>query len=331
MGETVSIIVPVYNVKQYLSKCLDSVIKQDYDDLQIIIVDDGSTDGSEAICDRYAETYDNIEVIHQKNQGLSAARNSGTKASVGKYIAYIDSDDWVSRDYISHQVALAEYYDADIVAVRQQSVWDGRAPEKANYDEETVTCYNREEALETMIYGYKLQTSACKLFKRNIIINHPFPVGELYEDAAIMFYVFHDAETIVVSNLPLYCYRRRRGSIINERFDPRHLVILDHSNQLYDFIKKEYPHLLQAAGYRCAYSVTEIAPKIVATNDRKMFRYIQKELCAHYNDLIHNPRAKNKIKIRGFAIKHGMIMTRLEIKTETILKRLMGKTLYGGQ
>jgi glycosyltransferase involved in cell wall biosynthesis len=328
MNEKVSVIVPVYNVKDYLPKCLESLSKQDYENLQIILVDDGATDGCGKMCDLFAEKHSNVEVIHQRNQGLSAARNSGTQKAKGEYIAYIDSDDWVTDDYISHQMRLVKQYDADIVVMRQQSVWDGLDPEPVNYSEEKVTCYNRVEAIETMIYGYKIQTSACKLFRRDIISKHPFPVGELYEDSAIMYQVFSDANRIVASNLPLYCYRRRSGSIINEKFDSRHLVILEHSNQLYEFIKNNYPQLLQAAGYRCAYSVTELAPKVIAANDMKLFMYIQDELCKHYDDLIHNKKAKTKIKIRGFAVKHGVLMTKMEIKAEQTIKKMMGKKLY---
>ena len=329
MKKKVSVVVPVYNVKEYLPTCLESLERQNYDNLQVILVDDGSTDGSGEICDQYADKQSNTEVIHQENQGLSGARNSGTKVSTGYYIAYIDSDDWVSHDYISHQVELAERYNADIVAVRQQSVWEGLAPEKIDYSGETIICYNQEEALETMLYGYKLQTSACKLFKREIISKYPFPVGELYEDAAIMYNVFCDVNSVVVSNLPLYCYRRRKGSIINERFDPRHLVIIEHANQIYDLIKNKHPQLIQAAGYRHAYSITEIAPKILSAENLELFRFAQEELKKHYNDLMRNKKASKKIKIRGFAIKHGMIFTKMERKAETIYKTIIGKNLYG--
>ena len=329
MGKKVTVVVPVYNVEEYLPKCLDSLAGQDYDNLQIVLVDDGSTDGSGKICDKYVNEHHNAEVIHQENQGLSAARNSGTKRSTGYYIAYVDSDDWVSHDYISYQVTLAERYDADIVVVRQQSVWNGINSEEIDYNGEEIVCYNQEEALETMLYGYKLQTSACKLFKREIMLNHPFPVGELYEDAAIMYNVFCDVNTVVASNLPLYCYRRRKGSIVNERFDTRHLVIIEHSNQIYDLIKNKHPQLIQAAGYRHAYSITEIAPKILSANDLESFRFAQDELRKHYKDLMKNRKASNKIKIRGFAIKHGMVLAKMEIKAEAIYKRIIGKNLYG--
>ena len=124
--DKVSVIVPVYNVKKYLKQCVISILNQDYSNLELILVDDGSTDGSGDICDIFKDEFPSILVIHQENQGLSAARNTGTKAATGYYISYIDSDDWVTPDYISYQIKLAKKYNADIVVTRQQSVWDGK-------------------------------------------------------------------------------------------------------------------------------------------------------------------------------------------------------------
>lgn len=204
--DKVSVIVPVYNVKKYLKQCVISILNQDYSNLELILVDDGATDGSGDICDIFKDEFPSILVIHQENQGLSAARNTGTKAATGYYISYIDSDDWVTPDYISYQIKLAKKYNADIVVTRQQSVWDGKDPHPVNYSEEEIKVYTKTEALETILYGYKIQMSACKLFKANIVSKYPFPVGTLYEDLGMMYKVFSDAEVIVHSNLPMYNY-----------------------------------------------------------------------------------------------------------------------------
>ena len=114
--ELITIIVPIYNVKPYLSRCIESIINQDYKKLEIILVDDGSTDKSGNICDEYAKKDKRIIVIHQENQGLSCARNNGTRISKGKYIAYIDSDDYIELDYISYLYKLIKDNKADISA-----------------------------------------------------------------------------------------------------------------------------------------------------------------------------------------------------------------------
>ncbi len=148
MNTKVSVIVPVYNVKQYIDQCLDSLLHQDYADYEVILVDDGSTDGSGTICDAVAGTNDNVKVIHQENQGLSAARNSGTAVATGEYVAYVDSDDWVAENYISYQMKLALAYDADIVTVRQQSMWNGSKLGPTDYSIEKVERFNTSEAME---------------------------------------------------------------------------------------------------------------------------------------------------------------------------------------
>lgn len=327
--DKVSVIVPVYNVKKYLKQCVNSILNQDYSNLELILVDDGSTDGSGDMCDSFKDKFPSILVIHQENLGLSAARNTGTKAATGYYIAYIDSDDWVTPDYISYQVKLAKKYNADIVVTRQQSVWDGTDPQPINYSAEEIKLYTKTEALETILYGYKMQMSACKLFKANIVSKYPFPVGALYEDLGMMYKVFSDAEIIVHSNLPMYNYRRRAGSIINDKFDKRRLVIIKHSNEQYEFIKEKYPQLTRASSYRCAYSTTEIAPMIIAANDDDALTIIRAELMKHYHNLIYNPKASFKVKIRGFALICGKKVAKIEIWAEKILKMKMKKNLFG--
>ncbi len=328
MHKKVSLIVPVYNVKPYLRKCVNSIKKQDYENIEIILVDDGSTDGSSEMCDELAKDDARIRVIHQKNQGLSGARNTGTKEAIGDYIAYVDSDDWVSENYISHQMAIARDYDADIVVTKQLSVWEGNEDFEVSDIQEQLFEYNKIEALEALLYGYDIQCSACKLFKANLIKKHPFPMGALYEDLGMMYKVFGDADKVVRSTLPMYFYRRRAGSIINGNFDERHLVIIDHAHKQYDYIALFFPSLIKAASYRCAYVVTEIAPMVLRSKDRKVFNQIQKELFIHKKDLFFNKKAGLKVKVRGLAILCGIHVANAESGLEVFLKKKMKKDLY---
>ncbi len=329
MIDLVSIVVPVYNVKPYLYQCINSIIKQDYTNLEIIIVDDGSTDGCAAICDEYAAKDDRIQVVHKTNGGLSSARNAGTKIAKGKYIAFIDSDDWVSEDYISHQIRLANQYKADIIVMGHCSIWEGGEAPKIDYSNEKISEYSKIEALEAILYGFKMQVSACKMFKTELIKRYPFPVGALYEDLGMMYKVFGDAEIVVQSNLPMYYYRRRNGSIINEKFDSRHLVIIDHAQKQYDYIKDNYPQLLKAASYRCAYVVTELSPKVLNVNDKATFMKIRKVLIQHKKDILFNHKVQSKCKIRAFAILCGYTPAKIETKTEKIIKRIENKNTFG--
>ena len=330
MKNKVSIIVPIYNVEKYLMKCVDSILAQDYPDLEIILVDDGSPDGCGEMCDRIREEHDEVIVIHKENGGLSSARNAGTDIASGDYIAYIDSDDWVSRDYISHQMAMIKKYHADIAAMRFLPIWRGQQEPEIDYSSEEIKLYNKVDALEAILYGYEIPVSACKLFKAELIKRHPFPLGKLYEDVGMMYKVFSDAELVVTSSLPMYYYRRREDSIIHEKFDKRHLVIIDHAEQQYSFIKENYPELIHGAGYRCAYVSTEIAPMIVSSNDKESFKIIQDELKKHKKDLLFNPKARPKYKIRGAALLMGFQTVKIETALENKIKKAMKKNMYAG-
>ena len=328
MDKKVSVVIPVYNVEDYLAECVDSVLAQDYSNIEIILVDDGATDNSGKMCDDYKSKNANIVVVHKVNGGLSSARNAGTEVATGDYIAFLDSDDWISKDYISYQMKLVEKYNADIVAVRHQAVWNDRAPEAIDYSSEKLFCYDREKALDAMLYGYDINVSACKLFRADIAKRHPFPIGVLYEDCGNTYTMFNEADVVVSSSLPMYFYRRRSGSIVHNTFDSRHLVLLEHVNRIYDFILKEYPSLSQSAGYRCALATTMIAPLVLDAHDKETFKILQTELKKHYQDLAKNPRARRDIKIRGFALKSGYGMANAEYKIEKFLKKLNGKTMY---
>lgn len=324
--EKVSIIVPVYNVEKYMRQCLDSIINQDYGNLEIIIIDDGSTDNSGDVCEEYKCKRPDIIVIHQKNKGLSAARNEGTLVATGKYVSYIDSDDWVSYDYVSHQVKLIEKYNADIVAISSVSIWNDEKIPAVAYSQEKVKVYSCKDALEAMMYGYEMQVKAWgKLFRREIIEKYPFPVGALYEDIGMMYKVFSDAKIVVGSNLPLYYYRMRTGSIVNENFDYRHFSLIKHANEQYCFIKNNYPELTSAAGYRCVYSATELAPKVLESNSKKAFGVLQEEVKKYRKYFLFNSKVFLKYKIRAVVILLGFNVSKLETKIEKRLKAKIKK------
>ena len=119
MKNLLSVIVPVYNVNNYLERCINSILEQNYQNMEIILVDDGSTDGSSIICDNYSKRYENIKVIHKQNGGLSSARNTGIDNCSGRYISFIDSDDWIDKEMFSEMIAQLEADNSDIVICRR--------------------------------------------------------------------------------------------------------------------------------------------------------------------------------------------------------------------
>lgn len=192
----VSIIVPVYNVEEYLRVCIDSILLQTYRNIEVILVDDGSTDQSGKICDSYTDP--RISVFHTNNHGLSAARNLGIDHSHGEYICFIDSDDWIDNDVI--EKAVENIGSADILC----------------YGANTAT-YTGYEALVAHINGKIGVTAWNKLYKRSCFANIRFPVGRIMEDMATTFKLLHHAERVICIDYNGYHYRNRKDSISNTR------------------------------------------------------------------------------------------------------------------
>lgn len=214
----ISVIVPVYNVEQYLHRCVNSLINQSYKDYEIILVNDGSTDNSGNICDDYAKNYSNIRVIHKKNGGLSSARNTGTDNSNGEYITFIDSDDLVSNTYLETLFELLNKYNADISCCDFSFFYDESAisDEHNNIFDE---CIDGEIALEEMLYGKMHGSSACAiLMKRHIAENFKFPIGKFHEDDFVTFSFYAEAQKVAVTSKKMYYYFQRAGSIMHRPF-----------------------------------------------------------------------------------------------------------------
>lgn len=213
----ISVIIPVYNVEQYLKKCLDSVLAQSIKNYEIILVDDGSTDSSGYICDQYASTDDRITVIHKHNGGLSDARNIGYEASVGDYIFFLDSDDWIEQNALEMLFDTAKKYGADIVISNFFYAYDDHFEIACSISETSVL--NREQAMSELIREKMFQSFAWgKLFKRDLLIGVPFPVGKLYEDIYWAHIIFDKISKAVFIPESLCNYYQRPDSITHYNF-----------------------------------------------------------------------------------------------------------------
>ena len=214
---TVSVIVPVYNVASYLPEALDSIVNQTYKDLEIIIVDDGSTDDSACICEKYASSDSRIKVIHQDNRGLSGARNTGLAHATGDLVSFIDSDDSLSPMFIESLVNAMESSSAPIAVCRFAVIeTSGRLSGVAAssvFPNVAAGVYERTDAIKDLVEE-KMCVNVCnKLFRRELWSDIRFPDGHVYEDAVAEFKLFDKAERVVVLDEALYNYRRRPDSI----------------------------------------------------------------------------------------------------------------------
>ncbi|MPQ43968.1 glycosyltransferase [Clostridium tarantellae] len=212
----VSVIVPVYNVEQYLGECLNSIANQTLKEIEIIVVNDGATDGSGKIIDEYAKKHENIKVVNQKNSGLSAARNSGIREAKGKYLMFIDSDDFIDLYTIEKLYNRAEKYNCPLVICDLQLYWNKEKNKKYNNlkeDEEKI--YNSTELYEILLSRKMNCQVMNKLYRRDIWVenNLSFEEGAYYEDIIPTFKVMSTYKKAMFINESMYKYRMREGSI----------------------------------------------------------------------------------------------------------------------
>ncbi len=251
MEKLISVIIPVYNVQEYLERCVRSVVYQTYKNLEIILVDDGSTDKSGTMCDEFQKKYNRIAVIHKQNGGLSDARNAGMVFAKGDYIAFLDSDDYIHHQMYEILVQQLEYHDADIAECAYKKVW------KYNtdfcYESAWVKIMNAEEAILANYRWEHFTSVVCnKVFKRDLIVNMRFPVGKIHEDEFFTYKALFAAKKLVHVGLPMYYYQQRAGSIIGagislkslcaiEAYKER-LIFFENNTEIY---KRGFEHLLK--------------------------------------------------------------------------------------
>lgn len=248
----VSVIIPVYNVSAYLPRCLDSVISQTYENIEIILVDDGSADDSGKICDEYAGQDERIKVFHQENGGQALARNNAIKNANGSYILYADSDDILTTDHVEYFVALSNKYNADLVQCEMIKFRDeGQILTFEQQKEIDEELYNAQKALKQFSYQRKFTASPVgKLIKKELMDGLEFPVGVGYEDMAVMFRLIGAAEKLVYSSKVCYYYRQHQNSTMHTKFSDKKVDRIRIAEQFFDYIKQNYPDNIVAAHTR---------------------------------------------------------------------------------
>ena len=247
----ISVIVPVYRVEEYLERCVKSILSQTYKNLEVILVDDGSPDQCPAICDACAEKDARVKVIHQENKGLSGARNAGIDAASGEYLAFVDSDDYVSPHFIEELYQLLQDTGCAIGQCRFSYVkGDGLVEEG-----DSAFCIYRGESLMEQLYGPEEKATCfvvawnklyrAELFKETGI---RYPEGRIHEDEATTYRLFHEAKKLAFLDRALYGYYTENGGSITSVFSEKRLQWLTaHEERIAFFKKNGYEKLLPAA------------------------------------------------------------------------------------
>lgn len=263
----VSVIIPVFNVENYLERCLKSVINQNFKNIEIIIINDGSTDKSFDICKQFAESDKRIILISQKNRGVSAARNAGINISTGKYLSFVDSDDFIAPDMIEFLVNNLEKNDVDIATCGMYDCYiqnNNKIKKICNKNKNNYGIINLREALQEIFINGKVSLFIYdKLYKRELFNNLRFSENIIYEDAEIMPKIITRASKIFYNFAPKYYYLRHENSLTSSKFNLRDLDIIKISKKNFEFIKNNYNFALKQAEFRFFWSYLALIDKII--------------------------------------------------------------------
>ena len=312
----VSVIVPVYNVEEYLGRCVDSILSQTYRNLEVILVDDGAKDNSGAICDSYAQKDSRVRVIHKENGGLSSARNAGIDIASGDYLEFVDSDDWLEPDAVESMIQQALTHQVDLVLGGRWDVSAETGEKKKGLCPVKQEVIPGTEMVRRIFRWENCDSSACdKLFHRSLFREIRFPNGKVVEDVPIMYKIVLDAGRVALLDRPIYNYYHRAGSITYTRVSEKNFHFSEHTSVIYPYILKHYPQLRQEARFlrvrSLVYSVQSV--DLASHEDQLRFRKIcrseRKQLRRHTLFLLTSSFFGRRERIADLLMAFGLYRT----------------------
>ena len=299
MDLLISIIVPVYNAEEYLDRCLNSIIHQTYKNLEIILINDGSTDKSLDICNRYKMMDSRVKVINQENQGVSCCRNKGINISSGKYIGFVDSDDVIDKDMYRILYDALIKYNCDIACCKYLKF---NKDYKFNYSNQTK-CYNRLDSIKLLLQEKEITNFLWdKLFKRELFNNISFKNGKIFEDLDIMYKLFDKIDRLVVNDSILYGYYQRNNSYVHSYSYDTLVNYIEVIDDRYNYLIDRYDVIMEDINYNIIYSIYIIFRIIVLARNKSWLddEYVNEEyqrLLKIYNKKYNIKGIKNILMI----------------------------------
>lgn len=317
-----TVVVPVYNVENYLEKCVVSLINQTYRNIEIILVDDGSTDQSGIVSDMLSRKSNNVKVIHQQNQGLSGARNTGIENAKGEYITFVDSDDYVTSDMYENLIGIMEQDDSDIAIGGAMDEYENH--KKPTYPSGIRKVFIKEEALaELNSFRYFNMSFCTKVFKRSLFEEDGygdgalrFSIGKISEDQYLIHKVIARAEKISYDSTPYYHCVVRQGSIT--RGKRIHTAELNAALERRKYYQKWFPSIVFSAETQCVFSAIGIYNQYILRGKsinpslkRRLFFIINKFRCSIYrNQFLSNKKKIQLVLFLNFHWLYRKLLTR---------------------
>lgn len=301
----ISIIIPIYNIMDCLEKCVDSCINQTYQNIEIIMVDDGSSDGTSELCDKLKEKDERIRVFHKENGGSSSARNLGIEEACGEYLGFVDSDDFISPTMYEELINAILKYNVPIAQVSRDEIDDkgNKLPDVCTPPEKAFLCSSDEFMKELLMH--RGDCSFCtKLIKKDLFTDKRFPIGKLNEDFYLLLQMLKEVKGIYILPGQLYHVFYRIGSNTRKKdkndFSRVFMDIVENADVAQQIVDKHYPHLkevcirfglFQRLDYMLHIPVRQMKP------DNNFYVRVKKYLRSHFTDTLKNPYLTKKNKI----------------------------------
>lgn len=310
MNELISVIVPIYNLQNYIDRCIKSIINQTYQNLEIILVDDGSTDDSREICDKWEKADKRIHCIHKLNGGLSSARNVGIDNATGNFIAFVDGDDWIdSRMYETLYTAIAATNGE--IAMCGMYLSDGKRKRKYKCISK-AQIYDKKSVIKEILLEHSVDVSVCnKLYRKEVFESLRFPLGENNEDAAVVLGSIENVSRAVHVGVPLYYYFQRDGSISNTYSKNNLDSLYKHSLQIENSIRQNYPELVKYASVYVLNQIITIVKCLL--QDKSGNREKEMEI---YKKALKDYETKDNVKC--LTIKRKILLLLIHLKFDMV-------------
>ena len=261
----ITVVIPAYNVEKYIERCIKTVVNQTYENIEIILVDDGSPDNCPKICDKWAKKDNRIIVIHKENGGLSDARNAGIDIAKGEYITFIDSDDYIEKDYVEFLYNMIKEDKTDLSICSHTVIYEtGKIIEKETKVRDVLP---KEEVLYQILYDCGIDLSAwAKLYSIKLFKNVRYPKGRVFEDAATTYKLIDQCDKISVGSFSKYNYIIRKNSISTNAFSPKKMDLITSTTEMTDYLRKKYPKLNSACDRRLMYAYLSTLTQLAKSN-----------------------------------------------------------------
>ena len=326
MESTVSIIVPVYNCSALLTRCIESLTAQTYGSLEIILVDDGSTDASPDICDRLAENDSRIKVIHKVNGGVSSARNAGIEAARGQYVTFADADDYVNPDHIENLLKQMQLHGSDVAVCSYISEKEGKcSPPAIGECSLNVKSFNHDSAVCELLAGGAVGGYVWnKLYRREILEGIRFRDDiKILEDLRFNFEVFENVDKMTFSNYRSYHYIQRGQSAMHRSFADEHRKMVETARGIRDALASGTPELAQAGCGLLATTILWVSDVMAEYGpyDKQLFKEYRAELKPLKKQYLKMSRVPLSYRASAVFFSMGFGVYRLSVKAARLILR----------